>query len=290
MYPDYPFRANYFNIGNIRLHYLDVGSGPAVVLVHGNPTWSYYFRNLIGVLQEKHRVIAIDHVGCGLSDKPQDYKYCLSQHIDNLQSLIEHLDLQKYSLVMHDWGGAIGMGCAVRHMDLLERLVVMNTAAFRSTLIPARINICRLPIVGDIIVRLFNGFAWPATFMAVTKFLSRDVAKAYVAPYDCWQNRIAIHRFVQDIPLFPQHPSYQTLLNIENNLSVIRAKEIPIQVVWGGADFCFSRTFYERWLQLFPEAESHYWPDGGHYLLEDKKDEVIPMISRFLDAAKPIFH
>ena len=129
------------------------------------------------------------------------YSYCLAQHIENLDCLLRHLLIDRYSLVVHDWGGAIGIGCAVNHIDRIEKIVVMNTAAFRSTRIPLRIQLCRLPLLGEIIVRLFNGFAWPARFMAVKKKMDPAVAKAYLAPYNSWKNRVAIFNFVKDIPL-----------------------------------------------------------------------------------------
>jgi pimeloyl-ACP methyl ester carboxylesterase len=169
LYPDYNFTSNFVSLKHGKLHYLDEGSGNVIVMVHGNPTWSYFYRKLIHTLKKKHRVIAFDHLGCGLSDKPQDYNYTLENHIDNLNFLLNHLEIQSYSLIVHDWGGAIGIGAAVGKIANLEKVVVMNTAAFRSKRIPFRISICKIPVFGEIIVRLFNGFAWPATFMAVEK-------------------------------------------------------------------------------------------------------------------------
>ncbi len=281
MYPDYPFSPNYLELEGGRLHYIDEGVGPVIVMVHGNPTWSYYFRHLVSLLCKTHRVIAIDHIGCGLSDKPQHYSYCLAQHIENLDSLLTHLKIDRFSLVVHDWGGAIGIGCAVNYISRIENIVVMNTAAFRSKRIPLRIQLCRLPVVGEIIVRLFNGFAWPAQFMAVKKKMAPDVAKAYLAPYNSWNNRVAVYNFVKDIPLTARHPSYSTLVDIEKRLSLLRDAAIPMLIVWGGADFCFNDDFFEEWQKRFPEAENHYFKDGGHYLLEDKFVDIVPIIKSF---------
>jgi pimeloyl-ACP methyl ester carboxylesterase len=281
VYPDYPFPSNFLSLDGGRLHYIDVGTGPVIVMVHGNPTWSYYFRNLISLLQINHRVIAIDHMGCGLSDKPSDYPYSLARHIKNLESLIDHLRIDRFSLVVHDWGGAIGMGCAVKRAMSIDKIVVMNTAAFRSSRIPLRIQLCRLPVVGEIIVRLFNGFAWPAQFMAVEKKMAPDVARAYLAPYDSWNNRVAIFRFVEDIPLNPHHKSYATLVEVENGLVLLRDQGIPFLIIWGGGDFCFNDTFFDQWKKRFPEAADHYFPDGGHYVLEDKFAEISPLIDSF---------
>lgn len=284
MYPDYPFSSHFLPLDGGRLHYVDEGAGPVIVMVHGNPTWSYFFRHLIFLLKKNHRVIAVDHMGCGLSDKPQNYPYSLAQHIENLESLISHLQIDRFSLIVHDWGGAIGMGCAGNNVHAVDRIAVMNTAAFRSTRIPLRIRLCRLPVVGEIVVRLFNGFAWPARFMAVRKRLPEDIARAYLDPYDSWQNRVAIYRFVRDIPLHRHHKSYATLVAVEDRLALLRDAEIPLLLVWGGGDFCFDKVFFKEWLRRFPDAEKHYFPDGGHYVLEDKLEDILPIMQSFFKA------
>jgi haloalkane dehalogenase len=281
VYPDYPFSPNYHQLNGGRLHYIDEGSGPVIVMVHGNPTWSFYFRHLITLLRKNHRVIALDHMGCGLSDKPAEYCYSLAQHIENLENLLEHLRIDRFSLIVHDWGGAIGIGCAVEQPEKIEKIVVMNTAAFRSSRLPWRIRLCRFPLFGEIIVRLFNGFAGPARFMAVRKKMAEATARAYLAPYDSWRNRVAISRFVQDIPMGPGHPSYPTLMRIEERLPLLRERKIPLLIVWGGKDFCFNDSFFGQWQKHFPEAQSHYFSDGGHYVLEDKGEEIGPLVDAF---------
>jgi len=281
VFPDYSFPANYFQVEGGRLHYVDVGRGPVIVMVHGNPTWSYYFRHLITFLKSTHRIIVIDHMGCGLSDKPTTYPYCLAKHIENLEQLLAHLNINNFSLVVHDWGGAIGFGCAVRRLHNLEKIVVMNSAAFRSSRIPLRISLCRAPLLGQVIVRLLNGFARPALYFAVKKKMADDVAAAFIAPYNNWRNRIAVYQFVKDIPLHKNDKSYETLLKIENRLPEVRAAGIPLLIVWGGADFCFNDHFYNEWKNRFPQAESYYFKDGGHYVLEDKSNEVLAAIARF---------
>ncbi|WP_240910063.1 alpha/beta fold hydrolase [Desulfopila sp. IMCC35008] len=282
MLAEYPFSLNTFTIAGHKMNYLDEGEGPVVVLVHGNPTWSYYYRNLVLELRKNHRVIVPDHIGCGLSDKPQQYSYTLSQHISNLSSLLSSLELTEYSLVVHDWGGAIGMGCAVKNPDQLRKIVVLNSAAFRSSRIPFRISVCRWPILGPLIVRGLNGFARPATFMAVNVPLKEDVKKGYLHPYNSWASRVAVSAFVQDIPLKPSHQSYDTLVEVENGLQGIAEAKIPMLILWGGKDFCFNDHFYDEWLDRFPAADHYYFQNGGHYILEDKAEVIIPQISEFL--------
>ncbi len=254
-------------------------------MVHGNPTWSYYYRHLISLLAKTHRVIALDHLGCGLSDKPQDYPYQLRNHIDNLEALLRGLQISFYSLIVHDWGGAIGLGAAGRNPDAVERLVILNTAAFRSQRIPWRIRLCRWPLIGALLVRGLNGFAGPAIFMAVTRRLRPEVAKAYLAPYDSWRNRVAVYGFVRDIPLAPAHPSYATLQEVEEGLSGLATRNIPILICWGGRDFCFDDHFYQEWRTRFPLAERHYFKEAGHYVLEDALPEIRPLLVNFFAGA-----
>ena len=211
----YPFVAKKIAIQGHTLSFLDQGQGKVIVMLHGNPTWSFYYRNLVNLLQANYRIIAPDHMGCGFSDKPQDYSYTLKTHIDNLEILLTELGIDKFSLVVHDWGGAIGMGLAVRNPERVESIIVSNTAAFLSDRIPLRISICRVPVLGDIIVRGFNGFARGALTMAVTNKMSPAITRGYLEPYDSWANRVALLRFVQDIPLTPRDASWQTLKEIE---------------------------------------------------------------------------
>jgi len=286
LYPQYPFVSRYLSIGGAQLHYIDEGEGPVIVMVHGNPTWSYYYRNLISLLSKEFRVIAVDNMGCGLSDMPEDYPYRLENHIENLTTLLSSLNIKKCSLVVHDWGGAIGMGFAGRFPDLIDKVVILNTAAFHSSRIPFRIRICRWPFLGAFLVRGCNGFAGLARYMAVAKPLDKKIAKAYIAPYNSWKSRIAIYGFVRDIPLTKKHPSYETLTSVEMGLEDLAQRNLPLLILWGGKDFCFNRYFFDEWQRRFPNAEKHYFEQGGHYILEDCFDEIKPIIQRFFRSGR----
>ncbi len=277
----YPFQSNFLQTKAGKLHYIDEGEGKVILCIHGNPTWSYFYRNVIASLREKYRVIALDNIGCGLSDKPQNYDYTLNNHIDNLQKLICHLKIEKYSLIMHDWGGAIGMGAAVQNPEKIEKVIIMNTAAFRSSRIPLRIAVCKLPFIGEFIVRGCNGFALPAVFMAVRKKMKKEIKEGFLYPYNNWQNRIATHRFVVDIPMKKSHRSYHRLAEIEERLPLFGEGE-RLLILWGGKDFCFNDSFYTKWREIFPKAGYSYFENAGHYLLEDESDAVIKEISQFL--------
>ena len=280
---EYPFPSKYFDLDGLRYHYIDEGRGQVLLCVHGNPTWSFAWRNIIKELSRDYRVVAIDHIGCGFSDKPQKYEYQLARHIENLSRFITDLDLTSVTLLAHDWGGAIGMGAAGRHPERFARFVLSNTAAFRSRLIPWRIAVCRWPIVGPLGVRGLNLFARAALWMAVCRHerMTEPVRRGFLAPYGNWQDRVAILRFVQDIPLSPAHPSYQTLVSIEESLALFRRH--PVLFVWGMGDWCFTPVFLEEFLRRFPEAQSLRLAGAGHYVFEDAFEEIAPRVRDFLE-------
>jgi cis-3-alkyl-4-acyloxetan-2-one decarboxylase len=281
----YPFKSHFLELGNLKLHYLDEGEGPVVLMVHGNPTWSFYFRNLIQALRGKYRVIVPDHMGCGLSDKPQDYAYCLQNHIQNLEALIEHLGLDKIHLIVHDWGGMIGFGVAVNHPDRFKTVEMLNTCAFRLPEVnqfPLRISFCRVPVLGRMATRILNGFSRGASLMAtVSGKMSAREKEALMAPYNSYANRVAVHAFVKDIPLRRSHRSYGLLRSIETCLPLL--KDHRKQIIWGMKDFCFDENFLDEWERFYPGISVNRLKKAGHYVLEDAPDEVISSILTFLD-------
>ncbi len=275
----YPFRSHFLNLDGRNLHYVDEGQGRTILMLHGNPTWSFYYRNLIQTFSPKFRTVVPDHMGCGMSDKPQDYDYSLETHIQNTYKLIRFLDLKKIILIVHDWGGAIGFGLVTRYPELFDRIVILNTAAYPSEHIPQRINLLRQGRFGEWLTRKLNLFAWPATFMTTVKKLPRAIKEGYLLPYNSWENRIAVARFVQDIPMEKEHKTYRTLADIEARLAALPH---PKLILWGGRDFCFNHHFFEKWVQIYPGAEAHWFAGAGHYVLEDALDEVSLKIWEFV--------
>lgn len=279
----YPFEPRTLPLNNgARLRYLDEGprEAPVVVMVHGNPTWSFFFRALVLALRGRFRCIVPDHLGCGLSDKPQDADYTLAGHLDNLGALMDALGIRRAHLVVHDWGGPIGLGMARRRPGWIDRLVVFNTAAFPSRRIPKRIAVCRLPWLGALLVRGFNVFSGAAIHLAVARPLAPAVRAGYLAPHRSWADRVAVHRFVRDIPLAPNHRSNAEVEAIGQSLAGLAGR--PALVVWGGRDWCFDDVFLEEWRRRLPAARVVRLADAGHWLLEDDPATVAREVQAFL--------
>lgn len=283
----YPFTGHYHELeGGLRYHYLDEGAGDPVVMVHGNPSWSFYYRRLVEALRGDYRTIVPDHIGCGFSDKPGDdqYEYTLDRRVADLGSLLDHLGLDRnLTLVVHDWGGMIGLTYAHLHPERIARLVVLNTAAFplpSTKRFPLALHLCR-SFLGAWLVRGLNLFCRRAASIGckVTD-MSPEVRRGYLAPYGDWASRIAVHRFVQDIPLRPGDRAYDRVREVAEGLG--QFKDRPLQIFWGEKDFVFDVHFLEEWIRRFPDAEVHRFADAGHYVLEDVFDEIAPRICDFL--------
>ena len=285
----YPFTSHTLDRSGLAYHYLDEGQGEPVVMLHGNPTWSFYYRNLVLALKDARRCIVPDHIGMGLSDKPDDdrYDYRLKSRVDDLEALLAHLNCDagtKLTLVMHDWGGMIGMAYAARHPERIGRLVLMNTAAFHlptDIRLPLALRAIRDTPFGALAVRGFNAFAFTAAHVAAKRpKMTPAMRKAYCAPYDSWSARIATLRFVQDIPLRPQDPSYATVSETQAALPLFR--NTPTMFAWGMRDFVFSPRVLHHWRQHWPHAEVHTFADCGHYVLEDAAQDVCGLVKTFL--------
>ena len=290
-FPDYPFVPRSFVHPNgLTQSYLDEGprDGEVVVMLHGNPSWSYYWRKLVLGLRDRYRCIVPDHIGMGLSDKPDDaasYSYTLQSRIDDLDRLLDSLDLgDNITLAVHDWGGMIGFGWALKHSARVKRLVVLNTASFplpAGKLMPWQLKLGRDSKFGALLIRGFNAFADGATRFGVVNKMPADVRAAYNAPYDTWANRISTLRFVQDIPLSPADRAWSLVEAAGRKLPEYADR--PVFIGWGLQDFVFDRNFLEGFQRALPNAEQHVFADAGHYVLEDKADVLVPAIRAFLD-------
>lgn len=283
----YPFASRFLDIDGLRCHYLDEGWGRPVVMLHGNPTWSFYFRGMVQALSPGYRVIVPDHMGCGLSDapSPRRYGYRLQNRVDDLERLLDHLALDApLTLMVHDWGGMIGLCYALRHPERIERLVITNTAGFfppGKKGLPVRLRLIRnlAPLAVPAVLGL-NLFSRAALFMAPRKRLSRAVRAGLAAPYNTPARRMATLKFVQDIPLAPGDPSYSLVRHVDDHLAML--SDLPMLILWGLRDFVFDADYLGEWRRRFPRAAVHAFPEGGHYLLEDESEAVASIVKEFL--------
>jgi haloalkane dehalogenase len=292
-HPEYPFTGRVFERGGLRMHYVDEGpeDGEIVVMVHGNPTWSFYFRRLILALRDRYRCLAIDHMGMGLSDKPPDaeYPYTLARRVTDFEAWVDETTAgRSITLVVHDWGGMIGLADAVRRPERIDRLVVMNTAAFPlpdGKRVLWQLRACRLPILGALLVRGLNSFCRGAARNCVTAPLPDDVRRAYLWPYRGWSDRRAVLRFVEDIPILDEDPAMRVVTETAAGLPALADR--PILIGWGMRDFVFDEAFLNQWRAYYPTAQVHRFQAAGHYVLEDAGGELIPIIQRFLRHTAP---
>ena len=285
----YPFQSRFCELDGFRYHYVDEGKGDQpIVCVHGNPTWSFYYRSLVSHFRDHQRILAIDHMGCGLSDKPREYPYHLQQHTSNLIRWLDQLDLQNVVMVVHDWGGAIGLGAAVARSPRIAKLLILNTGAFPPPYVPWRIAACRLPWIGSWAIRYLNAFAGTATFMAIDRLprLSPEAKAGLLFPYDSPPHRIAIDGFVKDIPLTQKHPTHAILANLERDLPKLQA--LPTRMVWGMKDWCFRPNCMTRLHQSLPQAQLRELHDVGHYVMEEAAEEVREELAALLAQPSPI--
>jgi haloalkane dehalogenase len=289
--PDYPFTPQRAEIRpGIAMSYLDEGprDGEVVVMLHGNPSWSYYWRKLVLGLRERYRCIVPDHIGMGLSDKPDEaaYRYTLQSRVDDVETLLHRLGITgPVTLAVHDWGGAIGFGWGLKHSEQIKRLVILHTGAVplpSAKPLPKALRLGRDLALGTLLIRGFNAFSSVASYVGVENRMPPAVRRAYVAPYDSWANRIATSRFVQDIPLGAGDAAWPLVEAMGRKLPAYADR--PAFIGWGLRDFVFDRHFLEGFRQALPQAEVHPFADANHYVLEDKAEVLVPAIRRFLDA------
>lgn len=283
----YPFVGSYLYLDGLAYHYLDEGQGEPVLMLHGNPTWSFFYRNLITGLRDRCRAIVPDHVGCGRSERPDDrrYEFTLERRVQDLEALVDHLKLpRRLTLIVHDWGGMIGMAYAARHPERIARLVIMNTAAFhlpKTTRLPASLWLCRKTPLDDLLVRQTGLFGKLVTRWCCRRPMDKLVREGYLAPYRSADRRLSQLRFVQDIPLQPGDRSYALVSQVEQSLAAFR--QTPTMILWGERDFVFDEHFLQVWQEKLPSAEVHRFPEAGHLLLEDAGDQILPLIRKFFD-------
>lgn len=291
--PDYNFQSQFITLPDGNLHYIDEGTGPTLLMVHGNPTWSFLYRHLINSLKGNYRCIAIDHLGMGLSDKPSTGDYSVAAHTRRLGEAIEALSLGQLTLIVQDWGGPTGLGWAAENKHLVKRLVLLNTFAFpptakelpllsKQSIALGVLASLRMPIIGEFLIQGLNGFVKTAMPLGMYKSKSRSAStlNGYAHPYQTYRSRKAILKFPREIPLTPQHSNWQLLSELENNL---KNWQVPVLIVWGMKDIALGFSFAERFAQMFPNTKKiAKLEDAGHFLQEDCPEEITEEIEMFI--------
>jgi haloalkane dehalogenase len=290
--PGWPYATRSTLVGGHRMAYVDEGAGPPVLLVHGNPTWGFYYRSLLAALPPLGlRAIAPDHIGMGRSEKPSTaaYPHTLARRVADFGEFVDGLGLtEPVSLVVHDWGGAIALAWAVDHVDRVDKLLLLNTGAFPippGKALPWSLAAARVPVLGGLAVRGLNAFSLGALVMGTGSrpVLGREARVGLTAPYDSPAHRTAVHEFVRDIPMSSGDPAYAVLARTESRLHLLQGK--PTVVCWGMQDPVFDGTVLDHLLTLLPGAEVHRYADAGHYVLEDAADRIVPIATRLLAPA-----
>lgn len=289
----YPFKPNYVTVNGVRLHYVDEAppnnpKAEPVVMLHGNPTWSFLYRNFIPPLVEAgYRAIAPDHIGYGRSDTPLDRGlYRLKNRIKFFAGVMDSLNLDNITLVMQDWGGPIGLGYAVEHPEKIKRLVIMSTWAFDfpeefGQELPPLFRMCREPWLGEAVLLGYNMFVegfLPGAIIRKEK-ITPELMRAYRAPFPDYNSRTPTMA-IQDVPLERDHPSRPTMLSIQERLNRLK---VPTLLVWGENDDLLDvKRLPDAWKMIYPHAELRLIPRAGHFLQEDAPEEIVAIIKEFL--------
>jgi pimeloyl-ACP methyl ester carboxylesterase len=282
----WPFEPRWFETPDGRMDYVDEGprDGRPVVLVHGNPTWGFLYRNFIGPLTEAgHRVIVPDHLGFGRSDKPSDPElYRIPRHVARLDALLESLDLRDAVVVVQDWGGPIGLSWAVAHPERVSGLFILNTFDGPQQTLPLPLHLFRTPGVGEVLVKGFDMFVRGFLFrdgVVHHERLTEDVRRAYLAPHPTWSSRTGELVFPREIPdpASPSGPVAELLTQLERELEQhFRSK--PARIMWPMQDPAFTPAVLEHWRKTLPDATVTKLDDASHYVQEDAYERIVPQL------------
>lgn len=278
---EYPFKDHWLEFRDGHIHYVDEGDGPTVLLLHGNPTWSYLYRNVIKELRSECRLIALDYPGFGMSKAPSNYGFTPQEHSEMLVDFIERLDLKDFVIVVQDWGGPIGMSYVVKRQGNIRGVVLMNTWAWPSTLRNVRMFSLAMggwPI-GYLLQTKMNFFAKtivPAGIYHKEK-VTQTLRRAYTDPFPTHRSRIPTWVFPGQI-----RKAGPWLATIEAELSTLSG--LPTQVLWGAQDRAgFPLELMDRWRGYLVANETEVLDDASHFVQEDRPDRVIASIRRVLE-------
>ncbi len=275
----FPFESHYVEVDDQLVHYVDEGTGPVLLLVHGNPTWSFLYRHLIRRLRGRFRCVAVDHPGFGLSRPSADYDFLPASHARVLEGFVRALDLTGLTLMVQDWGGPTGLWVAGRQPERVRAVVLGNTWAWPIDGDPHFERFSRMmggPI-GGFAIRHFNAFVNLMIPMNTKRRkLSRTEMAAYRGPLSSPEARMRSHIFPREIL-----GSSSFLAEVEAGLP--RVADRPALIVWGDRDIAFLARERERFEGIFPEHRTVILEGAGHYIQEDSPDEIAAAVERWWD-------
>ncbi|MCX2739217.1 alpha/beta fold hydrolase [Pontibacter anaerobius] len=275
----YPFAHHTLEVTGGRMHYVDEGEGNPIVFVHGTPTWSFVWRQQIKSLSRNYRCIAADHIGFGLSEKPTDFAYTPEAHADNLEQLIEYLQLKSITLVMHDFGGPIGLRYALRHPEKTKNLITLNTWMWSLEEEKKITKISRFMAGGlGKFLYLQMGFSTKVLLPLgyhERKHLTKDIKQHYLKPLSTPTNRRGTWAFAK--ALHQSNPYFASLWQQREKM-----KSINKLILWGEKDKLLPLHFLKRWQQEFPEAKVIKYK-AGHFVQEERGGEVADAIQEFME-------
>lgn len=264
----YPFTSRYLNLAEGRLHYVDEGTGPVLVFVHGTPTWSFLYRRLIGELSAHYRCVALDHLGFGLSDKPPGGLYRPEDHARNFRALLEHLELQDVTLVVHDFGGPIGLSYAVDKPENVRALVLFNTWMWSlagEASLERLGGLIRGPVGRLLYTRLnVSPRLLMKTLLGDRSKLGRETHRHYIDAFPSPRERQAPWVLAQE--LLGSSAWYEGLWSQREEL-----RDKPALLLWGLKDPAFGERYLERWRELFTNAEVRTFSAAGHFVQEEEE-------------------
>ncbi len=282
---DFPFKGKYSSLTDGNMHYIDEGgSGDPILFLHGNPTWSFMYRHYIYPLSQNHRVIVPDLLGFGLSDKPKEVPYTPKWHIQNITEFILNLNLQNITLVVHDWGGPIGLGFAVKHIGRIKSLIITNSWVFcmpqTISLHPFLKSIRDEKKGPEIILKnnLLIEYGIPEGIIQKSK-ITPLLMEAYRYPFVDPTSRVPMLKLVREIPIGSSSSTAKLFSQIESKLHTLK---VPVLIIWGQQDPIFPYFIIDYWKKYFPMAKIHRLTKASHFLHEEEPEQVLTQIKNFM--------
>jgi haloalkane dehalogenase len=275
---EYPFNSHYYELHGHKLHYIDEGEGETLLFVHGTPSWSFEYRNLIKALSPNFRCVAIDHIGFGLSDKPRNYDYSTINHSRSLERFVLELGIQDFTLVVHDFGGPIGLNMAINNPSLIKRIVIMNSWMWDSSSDPVFIKLSRI-LRSPLLPFLYRYLNFSPRYLLPGSFgdspLDKKLLSQYTKPFARISSRSGPLAFARS--LLHDQKWFGELWEKRESIS-----DKPILLVWGMKDKVLKPAMLDRFVAGFVGAKVVKLDTCGHFPQEEQPQKVIEALQGFI--------